>query len=90
MFVKGYILDPKLVGAWQDSTPSKDTWDFFQHKFTPLKSITPIFFKFFLEKKSNLQYKTSETCCSGIQKVGKLLNCKGKSHDISESKNCFS
>jgi hypothetical protein len=29
----GYILGPKLVGAWQGSTPSKDTWDFFQHQF---------------------------------------------------------
>jgi hypothetical protein len=39
-FLKGYILGPKMVGAWQDSTPSRDTWDFFQHKFTPLKHNT--------------------------------------------------
>ena len=37
-FFKGYILGPKIVGAWQGSSPSKDTWDFFQHKFSPLKA----------------------------------------------------
>ena len=35
---KGYILGPKMVGAWQGSTPSKDTWDFSLHKFSPLKA----------------------------------------------------
>jgi hypothetical protein len=34
----GYILGPKVVGAWQGSTPSMDTWNFFQHKCTPLKA----------------------------------------------------
>ena len=37
-FFKGYILGSKLVGAWQGSTPSKDTWDFFQYKFTSLEA----------------------------------------------------
>ena len=29
---------PTTMGAWQGSTPSRDTWDFFQHNFTPLKA----------------------------------------------------
>ena len=35
--LKSYILGPKIVGAWQGSTPSRDTWE-------PLNIITPIFF----------------------------------------------
>ena len=37
-FFIAYILGPKMLGAWQSSTPSRDTWNFFQHKFTPLKA----------------------------------------------------
>ena len=51
--LKGYILDPKMVGAWQGSTPSMDTWDFFQQKFTPLKALHQFYY---IYKKSNLLY----------------------------------
>ena len=37
-FFKDYILGPKMLMAWQGSTPSKDTWEVFQHRFTPLKT----------------------------------------------------
>ena len=37
-FFKSYILEPKIVGAWQGSTLSRDTWNFFQHKFASLKT----------------------------------------------------
>ena len=29
---------PQNGGAWQGSNPSKDTWNFFQHIITPLKT----------------------------------------------------
>jgi hypothetical protein len=37
-FFKGHIRGSKMLRAWQGSTPSRDTWDFFQHKFTLLKA----------------------------------------------------
>ena len=37
-FFKGYILGPKMMGTLQGSILSRDTWNFFQHKITPLKA----------------------------------------------------
>ena len=50
-FLKGYILGPKMVRAWQGSTPSKDTWDFFQYKVTPSKAKHQFYF---IEKEYDL------------------------------------
>ena len=43
-FIKGYILGPKMVEVWQGLTPSRDTWDFFQHKFNPLNTQHQFYF----------------------------------------------
>ena len=54
-FLKGYILGPKMVGAWQGSTPSGDIWGFFQ-QIHPFKSNTPILFYFINRKQKNPTY----------------------------------
>jgi hypothetical protein len=43
-FFKGYILDPKMVGASQGSTLSTDTWELFQHKITPNFVLSPTYY----------------------------------------------
>ena len=57
-FFKGYILDLKMLGAWQGSTPPKDTWKFFQHKITPFKSQKSISFYILKSKQKNPTYYT--------------------------------
>ena len=35
---------PQNGGTWQGSNHSMDIWDFFQHKFTPLKAYHQFYF----------------------------------------------